>query len=342
MSSRSISTSVRRRGYVAVCPEPGWQHGGVSTHAEHHSDGHAGHDHGIAADADRRLLVAALVLLVVFMVGEVVVALVTGSLALLSDAGHMFSDAGAIAVALWAMRLAARPASGPWTFGWKRAEILSALANGVTLLVFAALIAFEAVRRLVTDSVSVEGGPVLVVALVGIAVNVVATWLLAKANRSSLNIEGAYQHILTDLYGFVGTAVAAIVILTTGWAPADAIASLVVAALMVHAGRSLVASSVRVLMEVAPADLALEEIRDHLREVPRVVDVHDLHVWSVASDLPTLSAHLVVEEGCFHDGQAAGILDQVQECLRGHFDLEHSTFQIEPATHAEHEHALHD
>jgi cobalt-zinc-cadmium efflux system protein len=319
--------------------------GGVSTRADQHDHSghdHSGHDHAIAADADRRLLLAALTLLVVFMAGEVIVALITGSLALLSDAGHMFSDAGAIAVALWAMRLAARPATGPWTFGWKRAEILSALGNGVTLIVFAALIAFEAVRRLVTDSTTVEGGPVLVVALVGIVVNVVATWLLARANRSSLNIEGAYQHILTDLYGFVGTAVAAVIILATGWAPADAIASLIVAALMLQAGRGLLGSSVRVLMEVAPAELALEDIRAHLLEVPHVVEVHDLHVWTVASDLPTLSAHLVVEDGCFHDGHAAGILDQVQDCLRGHFDLAHATFQIEPATHAEHEPALHD
>lgn len=304
-------------------------------------DPHAGHTHGISVTADRRYLLGALGLLVAYLIGEVVVAVLSGSLALLSDAGHMLSDAGAIAVALWAMRWAARPAAGAWTFGWKRAEILSALGNGVTLLVIAALVAAEAIRRLTVGSPDVHGGPVLVVALVGIVVNVAAAWLLARANRRSLNVEGAYQHILTDLYGFIGTAVAAVVILVTGWSRADAIASLVVVALMLHAGWGLLLASGRVLLEAAPASTSLDDIRRHLLDVDHVLDVHDLHVWTVTSDLPSLSAHLVVADSCFSDGHAPQILDQVQSCLGGHFDVEHSTFQLEPRSHGEHEHAFH-
>jgi cobalt-zinc-cadmium efflux system protein len=275
------------------------------------------------------------------MVGEVVVAVLSGSLALLSDAGHMLSDAGAIAVALWAMRLAARPAVGIWTFGWKRAEILSALGNGVALLVIAALVALEAIRRLTVAEPEVRGGPVLVVALVGIVVNIAAAWLLARADRRSLNVEGAYRHILTDLYGFVGTAVAALVILLTGWTRADAVASLLVVALMLHAGWGLLVASGRVLLEVAPASTSLDDIRRHLLDVDHVLGVHDLHVWTVTSDLPSLSAHLVVADSCFNDGHAPQILDEVQSCLGGHFDVEHSTFQLEPRSHGEHEHAFH-
>jgi cobalt-zinc-cadmium efflux system protein len=313
---------------------------------EHHGHGHGpghghGHDHGIEVNADRRYLLGALALLLAFLVAEVVVAVIADSLALLSDAGHMLSDVGAIAAALWAMRLADRPPAGAWTFGWKRAEILSALGNGVTLVVVAAVVAVEALRRLLTSHPDVSGGPVLAVALVGVAVNVAATWLLARASRRSLNVRGAYLHLLTDLYGFLGTVVAAVVILTTGWTQADAIASLLVAALMIHAGIALLGASGRVLLEAAPAGVALPEIRAHLLEVDHVLDVHDLHVWTVTSDLPSLSAHLVLDDACFRDGHAPQILDSVQECLGGHFDVEHSTFQLEPRSHQEHEPGTH-
>jgi cobalt-zinc-cadmium efflux system protein len=306
-----------------------------------HSHDEVGHSHGISAGADQRYLIGALVLLLVYMAAEVVVAFLTGSLALLSDAGHMLTDAGAIGVALWAMRLAARPARDAWTFGWKRAEILSALANGVTMAAFAAVIAVEAIRRLVDGHPHIQAGPVLVLALIGIVVNIAVAWLLARANRSSLNVEGAYQHIITDLYGFIGTVVAAIIILTTGWMKADAIASLVVVALMAHAAWGLLRESGRVLLEVAPAGTSIDEIRRHLLEVDHVRDVHDLHVWTVTSDLPSLSAHLVVDDDCFNDGHAPQILDEVQECLGGHFDVSHSTFQLEPRSHAEHEEGAH-
>jgi cobalt-zinc-cadmium efflux system protein len=302
--------------------------------------GHGGHSHGASADADKRFLTLALVLLLSFMIAEVVVAFISGSLALLSDAGHMLSDVGALAASLWAIRLAARPAAGAWTWGWKRAEILSAAGNGITLLVVSALVAFEAIRRLVTPH-EVEGGVVLVVAIVGVAVNILAAATLAKANRSSLNVEGAYQHILTDLYGFIGTIVAGIVILVSGWDRADAVASLVVVALMLRAAWGLLRDSGRVLLEAAPEDLDLGDIREHLLAQEHVLDVHDLHVWTVTSDLPALSAHVVLDDSCFVDGHAPQLLDQLQGCLVGHFDVEHSTFQFEPAGHGTHEVGAH-
>lgn len=305
-----------------------------------HLEAQPGHGQHSDPDANRRYLVVALALLVAFMIAEVAVALVAGSLALLSDAGHMLSDVGAIGACLWAMRLAARPAGGAWTFGWKRAEILSAAGNGITLLVVGGIVAYEAVRRLI-DPPPVEGGPVLVVALVGVGVNILAAWVLAKANRSSLNVEGAYQHLLTDLYGFIGTVIAGVVILTTGYSRADAIASLVVVALMLKAAWGLIRDSGLVLLEVAPVGIDLAEVRTHLMENEHVQDVHDLHVWTVTSNLPTLSAHVVIDDGCFGDGHAPRILDELQGCLVGHFDVEHSTFQLEPAGHAQHETGTH-
>lgn len=305
-------------------------------------ESHVGHthSHGATADADRRYLMIALVLLSGFLVAEVIAAFTAGSVALLADAGHMLSDVGALGVSLWAIRLAARPASGAWTWGWKRAEILSAAGNGIALLVLAALLAFEAISRLVHPQ-PVSGGIVLVVAIVGVLVNVAATATLAKANRSSLNVEGAYQHIITDLYGFIGTIVAAIIILTTGWDRADAVASLFVVALMLRAGWGLIRDSGRVLFEAAPDHIDLGDIRQHLLATEHVLDVHDLHVWTVTSDLPALSAHVVLDDGCFHDGHAPQLLDQLQACLVGHFDVEHSTFQFEPPSHSRHEMGAH-
>ena len=233
------------------------------------------------------------------MVFEVVAAIMAGSLALLSDSGHMLSDVGAIGAALWAINLAARPAAGAWTFGWKRAEILSAAANGITLLVVSGIIAFEAIRRLVHPP-HVDGGPVLVVAIIGMGVNILAAWTLTKANRSSLNIEGAFKHILTDLYGFIGTVIAGIVIITTGFVRADSIASLVVVGLMLKAAWGLLRDSGQVLLEAAPEGVDLDDIRAHLLEDEHVHDVHDLHVWTLTSDLPTLSAHVVIDELVLH------------------------------------------
>ncbi|HEX5301409.1 MAG TPA: cation diffusion facilitator family transporter [Streptosporangiaceae bacterium] len=306
--------------------------------ADHH--GHAHGPHAPDASGDRRYLLVALVLLAAFMLAEVVVALVSGSLALLSDAGHMLSDVGAIGAALWAIRLAARPAAGAWTFGWKRAEILSAAGNGITLLVVSGIVGVEAITRLIHPP-RVDGGPVVVVAAVGIAVNIAAAWVLARANRSSLNVQGAFRHVLTDLYGFIGTVIAGIVILVTGWTQADAIASLVVVALMLKTAWELLAASGRILLEAAPKTMDLDDVRAHLLATEHVRDLHDLHAWTVTSSLPALSAHIVIDDACFTEGCVPRLLDQLQSCLAGHFDVEHSTFQLEAAAHASHEPGTH-
>jgi len=306
----------------------------------HGEGGGGGHTHRPGPGADARYLVVALLLLAAFMVAEVIAGVLSGSLALLSDAGHMLSDVGAIAVALWAIRLAARPASGSWTFGWKRAEILSAAGNGITLLVVSGIITVEAVGRLIHPPV-VEGGALIAVAAAGVAVNVAAAWVLARADRGSMNIQGAFRHVLTDLYGFIGTLIAGVVIVATGWTQADAIASLIVVALMLKAAWELLRDSGRVLLEAAPEGMNLEDVRAHLLATDHVHNVHDLHVWTVTSGLPTLSAHIVVDDSCFHDGHAPQLLDALQACLTGHFDVEHSTFQLEAAAHAGHETGTH-
>jgi len=288
---------------------------------------------------ERRLLVA-FGLIVAFLGVELVAAILSGSLALFADAGHMSADAVALGMAVLAARLVRRPARGRWTFGLRRAEILSAGLNGVILAMVAAVVAVEAIQRLVHPS-RVEGSVVLAVALVGVGVNLVAVWVLSGARRSTLNAEGAFQHVAVDLAGFLATALAGGLILGFGLERADAIASLVVVVLMVRSAVGLLAASGRVLLEAAPDDVDVAVVREHLLGSSHVQGVHDLHAWSVSSDLPVLSAHVVITDTCFSDGHAPQILDELQACLAGHFDVEHSTFQLEPASHIEHERANH-
>src|SRR5271156_3218664 len=254
---------------------------------------HAGHAHGVHAGADRGRLSVALGLIVAFMAVEVAAGVVAHSLALLSDAGHMLTDAAAIGFSLYALRLAARPARGAMTFGFRRVEILSAQANGVTLLILAAFITFEATRRLI-DPPQVRGGLMLAVALLGVLVNLAAIWTLSGGNRGSLNLEGSFQHILTDLYGFIGTAIAAALILLTGFERADPIVSLLIAGLMTRSGLSLVKASGRIFLEAAPEGLDPHTIGETLVEQPGGVEGHDLHVWEITSGFPALSAHVLV------------------------------------------------
>jgi cobalt-zinc-cadmium efflux system protein len=288
-------------------------------HAHHH------HHHPPVTDTTaRRRLQIALALILGFMAVEVVAGLLASSLALLSDAAHMLTDAGAIALALVAARLAARPAAGGYTFGLKRAEILSAQLNGATLLALAAVILYEGIRRLF-EPPDVEGAIVLVVAIAGIVVNLVATAVLAGADRRSLNVEGAFQHVLTDLFAFVATAVAGIVVLATGFTRADGIAALMVAALMIRSGWGLLRDSGRVLLEAAPKDLDPDEIGRTLAAQDHVVEVHDLHVWEVTSGMPSLSAHVTVRAGC--DTQTHR--RKLAEMLRERFGIDHTTLQVE-------------
>lgn len=286
--------------------------------------GDHGHDHRLSAGADRRPLVAALVLILAFMTAEVVVGLLSGSLALLSDAGHMLTDAGAIGLALFALRLAARPAAGAYTYGLKRAEILSAQVNGVTLAVLVVWFCYEAVRRLL-DPPPVLGGPVAVTAAAGIVVNLGATWLLRRADRRSLNVEGAFQHVLNDLIAFVATLVAGLVVLTTGFRQADAIAALVVAALMARAGYGLLRDSTRVLLEASPRSIDPAAVEAAIRDLPGVTGVHELHVWEVTSGFPALSAHVMVDSS--QDCHQRRI--DIEALLDERFGVDHTTLQVD-------------
>jgi cobalt-zinc-cadmium efflux system protein len=282
------------------------------------------HHHHHAPTGDSRRLGAALALILGFMAVEVVAGILADSLALLSDAAHMLTDAGAIGLALVAARLAARPAAGGFTFGLKRAEILSAQVNGATLVALAVVIFAEGVRRLI-DPPSVDGVPVLVVALAGIAVNLAATWVLAGAERRSLNVEGAFQHVLTDLFAFIATAIAGVVIIVTGFGRADGIAALLVAALMLRSGWALLRDSGRVLLEAAPRGVDPEEIGRALAAEHHVVEVHDLHVWEVTSGMTSLSAHVTVRAGCDTQSHRR----QLAELLRKRFGIDHTTLQVE-------------
>jgi len=284
------------------------------------------HGHGISANADSRYIGIALALIVAFLVFEVTMAFVGHSLALLADAGHMLSDAGALAASLIAFRLARRPAGGVWTFGLKRAEVLSAQANGITLLVVSALVAFEAITRLV-HPVAVTGGIVVAVAAVGVAVNSVATWVIAKANRQSINVKGAFAHIVTDLYGFIGTLVAGLVIVLTGFERADSIASLLVVGLMLRAAWGLLRETGRVLLEAAPEGYAPGDIVAAICAQPGVASVHDVHVWLITSGFPALSAHVLVQR----PADCHRVRRELEQLLAEKFDLEHTTLQVDHA-----------
>jgi cobalt-zinc-cadmium efflux system protein len=286
----------------------------------HHHD----HSHGISADADSSKLALALALILGFMCVEVAVGIAAESLALLSDAAHMLTDAGALALSLVAIRLARRPAAGAMTYGLGRSEIVAAAINGTTLLVLGLLIVYEGIRRII-DPPAVEGGLVLAVAILGIAVNLAATMILARANRESLNIEGSYQHILTDLAAFVATAIAGAVVLLTDFTQADGIAALFVAALMLRAAYMLLRESGRIFLEAAPRGLDPEQIGHRMAAHAGVAEVHDLHIWEVTSGFPAMSAHVLVgrDTDC-HDVRRA-----LEVMLHDEFHIEHTTLQVE-------------
>jgi cobalt-zinc-cadmium efflux system protein len=282
------------------------------------------HVHGFSTEADAGKLTLALGLIAGFMAVEVAVGIFASSLALLSDAAHMLTDAAAIGLSLVAVRLAARPAKGAMTYGLGRAEILSAQINGITLLVLALLIFYEAVRRLVNVP-HVDAGPMLATALAGVALNLLVTWVLSQANRRNMGVEGSFQHIVTDLYAFAATAIAAAVILATGFNRADAIASIFVAALMLRAAYGLLKASGRVFLEAAPAGVDPREIGMALAAQPGVAEVHDLHVWEVTSGFPALSAHVLVAG----DTDCHAKRRELTQLLHDRFQIEHSTLQVD-------------
>ena len=300
----------------------------ADTHAGH---AHGEHAHGAGPGANSRMLALAGALILAFMCGEVVAGFEAHSLALLSDAAHMLTDAASIGLALITIKVAARPPRGGYTYGLRRMEILSAQANGITLVLLAVWLCYAAVRRLMTPQ-PVAGGLMLGVALAGVCVNLAATWLLDRARRApgqrrTLNTEGAFAHILTDLYAFAATAVAAIIVLTTGFERADAIATLIVVALMLRAGAGLLRASGRVFLEAAPAGVDPAAVGTAMTARPHVVEVHDLHVWEITSGMPAASAHVLVDR--HQDCHAVGA--DLEAVLAREFGITHATLQIDHA-----------
>ncbi len=289
-----------------------------------------GHDHGVtAAQAHRGRLAAVLGISLTVMVAEVVGGLVSGSFALIADAGHMLTDAAGVALALVATQLARRPATSRRTFGWQRAEILAALANGLVLTVVAVGAVAGGVRRIAAPS-DVEAGLMLAVAVVGLVANAAGLALLRSGQRESLNVRGAYLEVLGDLLGSVAVIGAAVVVLTTGFAAADGIASVLIGVLVAPRAWSLLRDVGAVLLEATPPGVDLDDVRRHICGVPGVLGVHDLHAWTITSGVPVLSAHVEVPAEVLARGESGRVLGDLRRCLSGHFDVEHCTFQLEP------------
>lgn len=307
----------------------------------HH--GH-GHDHGsaLAADPSNRIrLTWVLCITVVVLLVEVVGAVIADSLALLADAGHMLTDVAGLTLAVVAARLALRPTSDQRTWGYRRAEILAAAAQAAVLLAVGGYILIESVRRWFSEP-EVTADVMIVFGVVGLAGNIVAMLILAGARSDNMNMRAAFLEVLNDALGSVAVLVAAAVIAITGWTRADVVASLLIGLLIIPRTWRLLREAVDVLLESTPKDLDLSVVREHVLAVPHVQAIHDLHASQVATGLPTFSAHVVVDDDCFHDGHLTTMLDDIQNCLAGHFDVEHSTIQFEAASHAEHEPSRHD
>ncbi|BBE22552.1 cation transporter [Arthrobacter sp. MN05-02] len=299
------------------------------------SHGH-GHGHGTgtahtAGGTHRRRLIGALAITVSVMLIEVVGALASGSVSLLADAGHMLSDSAGLAIAILATGLAARPGTERRTFGWKRVEILAALVNGLVVAVIGVLMLIEGTRRALSPA-DVDAPVMLAAAALGLVANIVALRLLTGGQKESLNVRGAYLEVLGDLLGPAAVIVAALVIWSTGFLAADGLAGVAIGLLILPRAYSLLKAVVFVLLEATPSDTDLAEVRRHMEEVPGVVLVEDLHAWTITSGLPALTAHVQVDEDAFDNGSAPRILGDLNTCIGDHFDIRHSTLQLEPAT----------
>jgi len=301
-----------------------------------------GHSHGVTATGrHRQTLITVLALTTLVAVAEVIGAVITGSLVLFADAAHMAADAAGLGLSLLAAFFAARPATDRRTFGYARAEILAAMANSVLLLAMAGFILYEAIRRLVSPA-DVGSGLLIVFGVIALAANAVSLVLLRQGQAESLNLRGAFLEVASDTLGALAVIVTGVIIETTGFTRADPIASLAVGLLILPRTWRLLRETVDVLLEASPRGMDLNEVRQHMTRLSGVRDVHELHAWTITSGLPVLSAHVVVDAELFDDGRCFSMLDRLQDCLRGHFDVEHSTFQLEPAGHASHEHPMHE
>jgi cobalt-zinc-cadmium efflux system protein len=301
----------------------------------------SGDGRGVTATyAHRRRLIVVLVITFAVLIAEVIGGLVAGSLALLADAGHMLTDSTGLILALIAASLASRAATVKRTFGLQRAEVLAALGNALLLVAVAVWILIMAVDRLRTP-VEIQSGLMLFVAVVGLLANLAALLVLRPAQSKSLNMRGAYLEVFGDFVGSMAVITAAVLIMITGWTPFDSIASLVIVLLIIPRAWSLLREVVDVLLEATPRGVDLDEVREHIMRVRGVVDVHDLHAWTITSGMPVLSAHVIVDNACISEGRSGEVLDRLGECLGGHFDVSHCTFQLEPVGHQEHEAAHH-
>jgi cobalt-zinc-cadmium efflux system protein len=299
------------------------------------------HSHDVTATgAHRKRLIVVLVITCAVLIAEVIGGLIAGSLALLADAGHMLTDSTGLILALIAASLATRAATARRTFGLQRAEVLAALGNAMLLVGVAVWVLIKAVDRL-SAPVEIDAGLMLVVAVVGVLANLAGLLVLRPAQAKSLNMRGAYLEVLGDLIGSLAVVAAAVLILITGWTPFDAIASLLIVVVIIPRAWSLLREVVDVLLEATPHGVDLSEVREHIKQVRGVVDVHDLHAWTITSGVPVLSAHVIVDHACISEGRSGEVLDRLGECLGGHFDVSHCTFQLEPVGHQEHEAAHH-
>jgi cobalt-zinc-cadmium efflux system protein len=300
-----------------------------------------GHSHDVTAtSAHRKRLIVVLAITFAVLIAEVIGGLLAGSLALLADAGHMLTDSTGLVLALIAASLATRAATVKRTFGLQRAEVLAALGNALLLVAVAVWVLIMAVERLRTPA-EIQSGLMLIVAVVGALANLVALLVLRPVYSTSLNMRGAYLEVFGDLVGSLAVIIAAVLIMITGWTPFDAIASLAIVALIIPRAWSLLREVVDVLLEATPRGVDLDEVREHIMRVRGVVDVHDLHAWTITSGVPVLSAHVIVDNACISEGRSGEVLDRLGECLGGHFDVSHCTFQLEPVGHQEHEAAHH-
>jgi cobalt-zinc-cadmium efflux system protein len=293
-----------------------------------------------ATGAHRKRLIIVLVITCAVLIAEVIGGLIAGSLALLADAGHVLTDMTGLILALIAASLATRAATERRTFGLQRAEVLAALGNALLLVGVAVWVLIMAVGRL-RSSAEIDSGLMLVVAVVGAVANVAGLLVLRPAQSKSLNMRGAYLEVFGDLVGSLAVIVAAVLILITGSTIFDAIASLAIVVLIIPRAWSLLREVVDVLLEATPRGVDIAEVRDHIKQVRGVVDVHDLHAWTITSGVPVLSAHVIVDHACISEGRSGEVLDRLGECLGGHFDVSHCTFQLEPVGHQEHEAAHH-
>jgi cobalt-zinc-cadmium efflux system protein len=300
-----------------------------------------GHGHGIPTESGaRQRLTIVLAISSTILVVEIIGAIVSGSLALLADAGHMLTDVAGLSLAVAAAVLATRPTTPERTWGFLRAEVLAAAGQAAVLLAVGGFVLIEGVRRLF-EPPEVASGAMVVFGIVGLVGNAVSIALLARGQGENMNTRAAFLEVVNDALGSVAVLVAAAVIARTGFLRADALASLLIGVLILPRTWKLLRETVDVLLENTPKGLDLTEVRNALLAVAHVHAVHDLHASTVATSMPVLTAHVVVDDSCFRDGHAPQVLDQLQECLSGRFDVEHSTFQLEPASHAAHEHETH-